>query len=467
MNDKASLAGAQTRELAEFASSLSYADIPSDTIEHAKLSVLDTLGCSLFGSTLPWLEVLRGTVLREGATPLATLLGSSERVSMTQAALVNATAAHSFEFDDIHMGGMFHPGALTLSASLAVGEQRHISGATLLTAIVAGDEVGARVGKSVGIAHFSAGFHPQGTVGVFAAAASAGRALSLDADALQHALGIAGSRSSGLMAAQEGSMVKRLHSGFACESGVRATLLASEGFTGIMNVLEADFGGFASAMGGGNVQLDELTSGLLTRWETNDIGFKPYASCAAAQSSIEVAKHLRDELTRTNSVPVAVTVHSSTHSMLHCGWEYAPNGVTAAQMSIPYGVACMLLYGEVSAKQFSDQAIANPAAVDLAKRVMVVGDETIDALGPTLRYTVRIEIATSDGRILNGAASDRPGGPTQPMTTEEVQRKFRSLVTPLLGRESTERLEETVDSLEKIGDVSTVISQTRLETNPI
>jgi 2-methylcitrate dehydratase PrpD len=467
MNDTASLSRDQTRELSEFASSLSYADIPDDTIEHAKLSVLDTLGCALFGSTLPWLAILRGTVLREGATPLATLLGSSERVSMTQAALVNATAAHSFEFDDVHMGGMIHPGALTLSASLAVGEERHLSGKTLLTAIVAGDEVGARVGKSVGIAHFRAGFHPQGTVGVFAAAASAGRGLSLGAEGMQHALGIAGSRSSGLMAAQEGSMVKRLHSGFACESGVRAALLASDGFTGITNVFEADFGGFASTMGGGSVRLGELTSGLRARWETNDIGFKPYASCAAAQSSIEVAKELRDELTRTNAVPVSVTVHSSTHSMLHCGWEYAPHGVTAAQMSIPYGVACMLLFGEVSAEQFSDEAIANPAVVDLARRVIVVGDERIDALGPELRYTVRLEITTSDGRILTGTASDRPGGPTMPMTTEEVRRKFHALVSPLLGRESTERLQHTVDALETLDDVSSLISHTRLAANPI
>jgi 2-methylcitrate dehydratase PrpD len=461
------LPGSHTRELAEFASSLSYADIPSDTVEHAKLSVLDTLGCALFGSTLPWLELLRRAVLREGATPLATLLGSSKQVSMTQAALVNATAAHSFEFDDIHMGGMFHPGALTLSASLAVGEERHISGKNLLTAIVAGNEVGARVGKSVGIAHFRAGFHPQGTVGTFAAAASAGHALSLGADALQHALGIAGSRSSGLMAAQEGSMVKRLHSGFACESGVRAALLASDGFTGIVNILEAEFGGFASTMGGGSVRLDELTSGLRTRWETNDIGFKPYASCAAAQSSIEVAKELRDELTRMNAVPVSVTVHSSTHSMMHCGWEYSPSGVTAAQMSIPYGVACMLLFGEVSAVQFSDEAIANPAAVDLARRVTVVGDEAIDELGPDYRYTVRLEITTSEGRVLTGIASDRPGGPTKPMTTEEVQRKFHALVTPLLGQESTERLHHTVDALELLDDVAGLISQSSLGARPI
>jgi len=451
-----------TRALADFASSLRFSDIPRATIEQAKLSVLDTLGCAIFGSTLPWLQMLRSQILEEGARPLATLLGSAEHVSKTQAALVNATAAHSYEFDDIHMGGMIHPGALTLSAALAVGEDVRIDGATLLAAIVAGCEVGARVGKSVGITHFRAGHHPQGTVGVFAAGASAARAMSLGGEGLQHTLGIAGSRASGLMAAQEGSMVKRLHSGFACESGVRAALLAANGFTGIVNVLEADFGGFASTMGGGSVDLGELKSGLGTRWETDEIGFKPYASCAAAQSSIAVARELRDELTRSGSTATSVIVHSSTHSMLHCGFEYQPTGATAAQMSIPYGVACMLLYGDVSSEQFTDEAIADATTGDLARRISVVGDESIDALGPDLRYTVRVEVTTSNGRTLTGEASDRPGGPTSPMSKEAIQRKFTTLVTPLLGSEFTEQLQKTVEELENLDDVATLVAQTRI-----
>lgn len=441
-----------TAELASFASELRFSDLPAPVVAHAKLSVLDALGCALFGATLPWVDLLRGRVLADGGAPIATLWGSAARVTSVQAALVNATAVHSFELDDVHMGGMVHPGALCLAASLAVGEPAAISGRELLTAFVAGCEVGTRVGRAVGVAHFRAGFHPQGTIGVFLAAAAAARAMGLDARALRDALGLAGSQAGGLMAAQEGSMVKRLHSGLACEGGVRSAQLAAVGFTGIADVLEADFGGFCSTMGGGEVALGALTSGLGTRWETEQIGFKPYAACAAAQSSIEVARELRDEVGDPSGV-VAVTVRTSTHSAVHCGWAYAPSGVTAAQMSIPYGVASMLLHGDVGASRFSDEAIRDPRAVELARRVTVEGDEAVDSLGPEHRYTVHVAVETDDGRRVEGAADDRPGGPTRPLPRQSLVDKFTGLATPSLGEVRTRRLQALVDGLDDVADV--------------
>jgi 2-methylcitrate dehydratase PrpD len=457
MTDSTKRETSPTAELAEFASGLHFLSIPEATIAHVKLSILDTLGCAVFGATLPWIRMLREFVLVEGGAPQATLWGSPTRVSRTQAALVNATAAHSFEFDDIHMGGMIHPGALALGAAMSVGEGGGVDGRRLLTAIVAGCEVGARVGMSVGTAHFRAGYHPQGTVGVFVAGAAAGRLMDLDGPRMRDAIGIAGTQAGGLMAAQEGSMAKRLHSGLACQSGVRGAILASEGFTGIADVLEADFGGFCSTMGGGQVNLAALTSGLGTRWETDQIGFKPYASCAAAQSSIEVVRQIREELGAGASAR-SVTVHSSTHAKMHCGWEYQGGGVTAAQMNIPYGVACMLVHGDVSADRFSETAINDPDVLDMARRVTVVGDEEIDALGPTLRYTVRAEVHTDDGRTLIKEASDRPGGPTQPMAPSAIREKFTGLVTPLLGPGGADAVRHTVENLEALDDVSALAS---------
>jgi 2-methylcitrate dehydratase PrpD len=367
--------------------------------------------------------------------------------------MFNATAAHSFEYDDIHMGGMIHPGALALSAALACAEGNAVSGETLLTAMIAGCEVGARVGQAVGISHFRQGYHPQGTVGVFVASATAGRVMGLDATEMRDAIGIAGTQATGLMAAQEGSMMKRLHSGLASQSGVRSALLALEGFTGIDNVLEAEFGGFCSTMGGGNVHLEALTSQLGERWESDDIGFKPYASCAAAQSSIEVARLLREEMLAQGDVIESVTIRSSTHAQIHCGWEYHPGGITAAQMNIPYGVAAMLLYGEVTAAQFTDEAIVDPATMELARRIVVVPDESIDALGPDQRYTVHVALHTASGRILTGDAIDRPGGPTQPLSTSAIREKFDRLVTPILGETRTNEIAETVESIESLSDV--------------
>jgi aconitate decarboxylase len=443
-----------TVALADFATTLQYDDLPAATVAHAKLSILDTVGCAVFGATLPWIDMLRRFVLAEEGAAQATLWGSGTKVTRTQAALVNATAAHAFELDDIHMGGMIHPGALALGASLAVGEPAAISGRELLTAFVAGCEVGARVGLSVGIMHFRAGYHPQGTVGVFAAGAAAARALGLDRKAGLETIGLAGTQAAGLMAAQEGSMAKRLHSGLAAQSGVRSALLAQQGFTGIANVLEADFGGFLGTMGGGSVQPALLTQGLGSRWETEQIGFKPYASCAAAQSSIDVARVIRESANLSAEQIESVTIHASTHAQLHCGWEYAPTGVTAAQMSIPYGVASMLAHGDVSANRFTEEAIAAPETVALARRVSVLPDESIDALGPELRYTVRVELKTKTGEVLSGEATDRPGGPTRPLSDEAVRAKFFGLTTPLLGAARAQELHDAVDRLDRLADVA-------------
>jgi 2-methylcitrate dehydratase PrpD len=448
--------GPVTAALASFGSGLRLGDVPARAVEQAKRSVLDTIGCALHGSTLPWGRMLQQVAAGEGGAPLAAVWGTQSRTSATQAALVNGTAGHSFELDDLHMGGMIHPGSLTLSAALALGESRAIDGETLLAAVVAGTETGARVGLGIGTGHFHAGFHPQGTVGVFAAAAAAARAARLDPGRFHHALGIAGTQAAGLMAAQEGAMVKRVHSGRAAQSGVLAALLAEQGLTGIVDVLEAEFGGFFAALGREDADLARVTDELGTRWETEQVGFKAYASCSAAHSTLDVVGALRARHGLDPDEVRAVTVHASTQTVVHCGWEYQPAGVTAAQMSIPYGVARMLLDGAVSAGQFTDEAIGAPRALELAARVAVVPDAAVDALGPARRYTVRVELETADGRLLEGAADDRLGSPAQPLTQEQLEQKFHGLATPVVGARAAADVVATVAALERLDDVRTL-----------
>ena len=179
--------------------------------------------------------------------PAATLIGMGARTSAALAALVNGTGGHAFELDDIHKESILHMGSLAIPAALAIAEEDgRLKGRDVITAMAAGYEVGARVGNAATMSLFFRGFHPQGTSGVFAAAAAAARMLDLDADRFQHALGIVGSQAGGLMAAQEGAMVKRFHSGRAAQSGVYSARLAQRDFTGISDVLEAAYGGYLS-----------------------------------------------------------------------------------------------------------------------------------------------------------------------------------------------------------------------------
>src|SRR6201996_8678062 len=228
-----------TRELARFAATTRFEQIPAEVIERIKLSLIDGLGVCLQGSTLPWTRMVHDLVDEEGGKPVASVWGRGQRTSLTNAVLANSTAGHAFEMDDIHKESIVHPNSLAVPVALALAEANPtLSGRAIVTALTLGYEVGLRIGNAATTSLFLNGFHPQATTGAFVAAATAGRLLGLDAAQMQHALGIAGSLGAGLMAAQEGAMVKRLHAGRAAQSGLIAALLADRGFTGLSDVGE-------------------------------------------------------------------------------------------------------------------------------------------------------------------------------------------------------------------------------------
>src|SRR6201987_4050980 len=246
----AQLATAQnvhTRRIAEFVSQLNYDEIPTPVRERLKLLILDSLGCAIYGAQLQWCRILRQTLEQLDKNQDASIWGTDRKLSSDHAALVNCTQVQGFELDDVHREGVLHVGAVTLPALIAVAETLvRLSGKDFITAALAGYEIGPRVGLCMGPQHIGQGWHSGATVGVFAAAAAVARALALDAEKTMHALGIAGTQSSGLMAAQYGAMVKRMHAGRAAQSGLYAALLAAKGFTGIIDVFEAPYGGFST-----------------------------------------------------------------------------------------------------------------------------------------------------------------------------------------------------------------------------
>ncbi|MGB6344035.1 MAG: MmgE/PrpD family protein [Xanthobacteraceae bacterium] len=226
-----------TRAIAQFVSGLTYEQIPIEVRERIKLLILDSLGCAIYGANLEWCRILRETLEALDTTRRTSVWGTSRRLSSPHAALVNGTQVQGFELDDVHRTAVLHVGAVTLPPLIAVAESHaKLSGRDFLTAAVAGYEIGPRVGLCMGQEHIGQGWHSGATVGVFSAAAGAARALKLSADATVHALGIAGTQSCGLMAAQYGAMVKRMHAGRAAQSGLYAALLAAQNFTGIVDV---------------------------------------------------------------------------------------------------------------------------------------------------------------------------------------------------------------------------------------
>src|SRR5216684_6367220 len=401
-----------TRRIAEFISQLKYEDIPGEVRERLKLLILDSLGCAIYGAHLQWCRILRETLEQVDKTRETSIWGTDRRLSSAHAALVNGTQVQSFELDDVHREGVLHVGAVTLPALIAVAQTHaQLSGRDFITAAVAGYEIGPRVGLCMGPEHIGQGWHSGATVGVFSAAAGAARGLALDAGKAVHALGIAGTQASGLMAAQYGAMVKRMHAGRASQSGLYGALLAEQGFTGIEDVLESEYGGFCTTFSRSNdrFRLVELTAGLGETWQTMGVALKFYACAASNHTTLDALRELRARKAFGVEDVQKIVVHGSQVTADHVGWKYEPNGLTAAQLNLPFCVATYLLEGDCFVEQFTNETVADPKRMALAERIEVKADPAITAKGATCRHSVRVEVQLRGGERLE-CAKEAPRG---------------------------------------------------------
>ena len=447
-----------TRDLASYASRLRFDAIPPEVVAKAKSCVLDAVGCMLFGSTLPWTRIVAETVREEGGAARATLIGTGERTSVTQAVLVNATAGHGFELDDAHTRASMHAGSITVATALALSESSEpISGRDFLTAVIAGYEVGLRIGSAGAGNVFKRGFHSAAVRGVFAGAATAARLLNLDENRTQHALGIAGSLAGGLMAAQEGAMVKRLHAGQAARNGVLGALLARRGFTGIVDVLEAPFGGFFSAM---TAQHDAraLTEALGSRWETLAVGFKPYATAGAIHAALALLDGIMKDAALTGEDIERVEVACTTYCREHVGWPYVPQGVASAQINIYYALSVMALDRAAMIEQFSEGRLADPRILAFIPRISIAGNPEFDALGNAYRYATRLRVITKSGAMHERETRYRPGSPDSPLTDAQLREKFELLAGYALPHDAIEPIVGAVSTLERCASVAELVA---------
>lgn len=446
-----------TRDLARFAAGLRYEDLPHEVVERMKLSILDSIGCCLFGATLPWTQKVAALAEIEGAQPVASLMGMGKRSSVSLAVLVNGTAGHAFELDDIHKESIVHAGSLATPVAFAFAEEQGgAPGRDVITAMVAGYEVGHRVGSAATMSLFFRGFHPQGTSGAFVATATAARALKLNADQFQHALGMAGSQAGGLMAAQEGAMVKRFHSGRAAQSGVYSALLAKSGFTGITDVLEAPYGGYLSSYSD-KPNAARLTAGLGTAWETLAVGYKPHASVTSIHTALDALADIMREQKLTAGDIQKVDAGLSPMTHVHCAWEYKAQGVTAAQMNLYYGMAVIALDGVAFTDQYRQDRLRDPAILDFIKRITASVDPGIEKMGAAFRHAARVKVTTRDGRSFEKMPLDRRGSPENPLKPEDIEYKFRHVVKSCLAPAHIDRVVKLVQTIEKLDSAQELI----------
>lgn len=440
--------------LARWSARLAYDDIPAEVREHAKLCLLDGFGSALYGARQPWGRIAAETAASLSGGGPATLWGTAATASPADAALANGTALHGFEIDDVHTRSLIHPGAATIPAAFGMAERERSDGRTLLTAVVAGYEVGLRVGIAAGVAHGLRGFHPTGTVGCLASGAAAARVLGLREEATAHALAIAATQAAGLYSARMGAMAKRLHAGRAAQSGVIAALLAARGFTGAFDALDAPFGGFLSTLAETGAT-PELTDGLGERWETLAVGFKAYAACASAHTIVDALDQLMRDGLRAEDLR-RLTIEMSAVGASNVGWPYRPQGVVAAQMNGFYAAAVKLLDDDVFVEQYREDRLADPRILELIERIHIVHDPTLDAGGAATRHAVRITATTGDGRTRRAHVEQRRGSEHHPLSPDEIHAKLRRTAAAALPPAGVEALAQRVAALERLDDVRAI-----------
>jgi 2-methylcitrate dehydratase PrpD len=311
----------------------------------------------------------------------------------------------------------------------------------------------------MGQEHIVQGWHSGATVGVFSAAAGAAAALKLSPDETVHALGIAGTQAAGLMAAQFGAMVKRMHAGRSAQSGFYAAVLAQNGFTGITDVFENPYGGFCTTFSRSTDRFnrDELTSGLGTRFETMRISLKFYSCVSTNHTALDAIRNMQQRRPFGPKDIAKITVRCSQATLEHAGWPYRPEGMTAAQLNLSYCIATLLLEGDVFVEQFSDTMIADPARLALAAKVAVHEDPAITARGAKFRHMVSVGVHLTDGSLLEETVEAPRGSERNFPSAADVGAKFTKLAGRVMPTAQVQRIEELVLNLDKLSGVGALV----------
>lgn len=412
-----------TLALAKKCSASTFEELPDDVIEIARQALVDWFGVTLSGSgedaPMMLLEILPPGDPADART--VSLVGHEARLTQLDAALLNGTASHVLDFDDVNLSLLGHASAALTGAALALGEQRRASGAELIEAFLSGYETACRIALATGEQPYLRGLHYTATAGTFGATAACARLLGLDPARTATAFGITASQAAGLKC-NLGTMTKSLHAGKACANGLLAALLAARGFTASPESIEADQG-FAALTGGACDSAPALADPP-SGWHLRDNLFKYHASCFFTHSMIEGIHDLRSSGRVLAAEQVQrVTVHVGEFELGACAIPAPATGLEV-KFSLAHLAAMALLDRDTSL--ITDDDAADPQLIALRAKVALAGDGAPGA--PT-----RVEVELRDGTTVSAAHDVTTPGRDLASQSERLSRKFLRLAEPVLG----------------------------------
>lgn len=430
-------------ELAQFASGLKFSDIPEAVASRCEDLLLDTMASILAGSTSRAVKsIAKYAELMGPANGQSEDYVNRRLTSPMFAAMVNAAAAHVVEQDDVHNGSVFHPAAVVFPPAIAVAQAIGASGEDLITAAVAGYEVGIRIGEFLGRSHYKI-FHTTGTAGTVAAAVTVGRLLKLDPEQMLNAIGSGGTQAAGLWEfLRDAADSKQLHTAHAASSGLTAAYLAKDGFTGARRILEG-----LQGMGAGmstDADPAKLVDRLGTRWALAETSFKYHASCRHTHPAADALQAVMREhgLKATDIASVVTRVHQGAIDVL--GPVTDPQTVHQSKFSMGTVLALIALRNSADLANF-DRALKDQEVAAFRDLVTMELDEEVDTAYPQ-RWIGKVTVTTHDGRVLEGRVDEPKGDPGNTLSRPEIEDKSLRLGT-YLGAATEQQVKQLIQTI--------------------
>lgn len=447
-----------TMRLANFIHELEYNRLPINTINKVKESLLDYIGVVLAGckdrSVLS--EKITELIIQNGGLDEATIIGYKSKVPLINAVLCNGVTSHVVELDDGHRDAKGHPGVSVISAALAAAEYSGSDGKNLITAIVAGYDIFVRIASSVNPSHLNRGFHTTGTCGTFAAAAATAKVLKLNTEEIANALGLAGIQSAGLLEVTiDGQMAKALHPGKSAQAGILAALLAGKGVQGPKTVIEG-VKGFAKSMSD-ECDYKKMLKDLNEYFHIDNCYIKLYPSCRHTHSPVDAVLDLIDENDFDFTEIDDILIKTYPTAISFAGSIFKPETPEAAKFSIAYCVCAALVNGKFGLQELEPEYLRNPSILDLTEKTRIESDPRLESLSPK-RKGAEVIITVRDGRKLRKRVNLPKGEVENPVTYEELIKKFNYCTSGYFRTVKREQVIEHVFSIENSDNIADFVS---------
>jgi 2-methylcitrate dehydratase PrpD len=441
-------------QLLTFLLETSYKDLPPEVVYQGKRCIIDWVGVTLGGLKHPSSAILINTVEELGGEPQATVLGTSIKTSVVNAALVNGAMSHVLDFDDTHLPALMHPSVPVIPALLAYGEWKSLNGKNFLLSFILGFDIETRISLAMGASHYDAGWHSTATMGRFGAAAGVGKMAGLKRPEMACALGLAGTQASGIRKVF-GTMTKSFHPGKAAADGLLSVLLAQKGDTSPVNILEGDKG-LASLLSSDFNPLRGL-EGLRKSFMVMSVTFKPFASCLYTHPAIDGVIHLRNEH-RLRPEDVETIQCRVSKFCMDAACKPNPQTGLEGKFSTPYCIAIALIEGKAGEDLFQDMMTRNPSIKAVMRKVRV--EERKEFKEEQAEITIRLR----NGKSLKHKVEHPLGDPKNPLSDQALEEKARILLRSVLSKERVDSLLKKLwafESIENVGELAWVVTKAK------